>query len=191
MVNFIRTATAENPENISFGYNIKTGAPLYPTKKSTRFSAPLITGAIVSKEHQKYLNDGWDLMAKTRESYYSDYLNLLSMLVISGNWWPPVKDFTVDLADGNTVAMNAVRFADLTHVSTGTALNLSFSLSGIDRDLPVALLSLTGRELATGVAKVGTDNQFSATLTASLSPAIYLVKIGDRMLSHTAKIVVQ
>lgn len=96
ILNWLKTETNNQPADILFGYNIETGEPLFPDSVSMCFTAPLVAACIVDSSHQQYLNNGWSIISKSREHYYPDCLNLLSMLMISGNWWAPIESLPVD-----------------------------------------------------------------------------------------------
>ncbi len=188
MLDFIRTKTKEDPTKITFGYNISTGKELHADSTDMEFTAPFIAGAIASADNQTFLNKGWDILANTRQTYYSDYLNLLSMLIISGNWWAPVKQEPVDL-DPFTAKS---RFNGISTVIAGGNLNLNFNLSGITSDLPVQIFGINGREMAHGVAKAENSGSYSASLSmANLGSSVYMIRIGNQQFSHTAKIVLK
>jgi hypothetical protein len=48
-----------------------------------------VAAQISDPGQQAYLDAGWTQMAQSREGYYEDSIGLLSMLIISGNWWRP------------------------------------------------------------------------------------------------------
>ncbi|HVM97299.1 MAG TPA: hypothetical protein VMT89_12975, partial [Candidatus Acidoferrales bacterium] len=59
---------------------------------SMAFVAPLGVGAMVDASNQTWLNALWDLVVNQPLSsggYYENTLKLLSMIVMSGNWWAP------------------------------------------------------------------------------------------------------
>jgi endoglucanase len=89
---FIRTATGNDPSQIRSGYQLG-GAPSPGTDYlSMAFVAPLGVAAMVDAANQAWLNDVWDLVVATpadAEGYYENTLKLLSMIVMSGNWWAP------------------------------------------------------------------------------------------------------
>ena len=86
---WLKTSTNNNPQNIKPGYMLN-GDPI-PERDytSNAFTAPFIAACITDAAHQDYLNDGWALIKDIRESYYEDTINLLCMLLITGNWWSP------------------------------------------------------------------------------------------------------
>ena len=106
IVNWLENKTADNPANIKPGY-LLTGEPI-PNRNysSLAFSSPFISACIVNEAHQQYLNDGWDIISNTREeSYFGDTINLLCMLLISGNWWKPETDEASNVRRANAAAV--------------------------------------------------------------------------------------
>ncbi|MBU6950982.1 glycosyl hydrolase family 8 [Hahella sp. HN01] len=81
-------ATGGDPGGVMAGYKLN-GEPLVGYS-AMAFTAPMVAAASVTG-HQSFLNQGWDLISGNRSDYYSDSINLLSMLFISGNWWSPVE----------------------------------------------------------------------------------------------------
>lgn len=89
LINWAESATDGEPSGIMAGYRLN-GSPLEGYSEMA-FTAPFVAAATVATgDHQQFVNKGWDLMVKTSDSYYSDSINLLSLLFISGNWWAPV-----------------------------------------------------------------------------------------------------
>ncbi|HRI07898.1 MAG TPA: glycosyl hydrolase family 8 [Nannocystaceae bacterium] len=90
MTAWIRQATADDPAQIRAGYRLD-GAPQQGSGYLTMaFVAPFGPAAMVDADHQTWLDAIWDeSIAADPEGYYEDTLRLLSMIVMSGNWWPP------------------------------------------------------------------------------------------------------
>lgn len=92
MEEWIRTSTGGVPTAIRSGYEID-GKPLsWSGYVSMAFVATFGAGATVDAANQQWLNAIWDLVVATPvgdEGYYEDTLKLLSMIVMSGNWWMP------------------------------------------------------------------------------------------------------
>lgn len=184
MTNFIRTSTKDDPTKITFGYNISTGAQLHPDSSDMEFTAPFIAGSIASADNQLFLNKGWDILAKSRQTYYSDYLNLLSMLIISGNWWAPIKESPV----GITVT-NPSKISDIKHSYSGGKLNVNFTIEGVTKDLQIKILNLSGREIASGEA-LFRNNQFSGSISIKdYAPSVYMIRIGNDQFIHSEKFI--
>lgn len=89
---WMRSRTRENPENIRAGYRL-CGANIWGNAYTDlAFTAPLGVAAMMDEPHQSWLNDIWDSVVRTSLSegdYYGNTLKLISMLVMSGNWWSP------------------------------------------------------------------------------------------------------
>jgi hypothetical protein len=45
--------------------------------------------AMTDPSQQQWLNDVYDAVATTHEDYYEDSVDLLSLLVMTGNFWDP------------------------------------------------------------------------------------------------------
>jgi len=88
VVYWLKKKTEANPVAIKAGYKLD-GTELV-NYGNAAFTSPFIAACIVDSAHQSYLNSGWDTIINLRESYYGDTINLLCMLLISGDWWAPV-----------------------------------------------------------------------------------------------------
>ncbi|MEC0240331.1 glycosyl hydrolase family 8 [Paenibacillus dokdonensis] len=91
LTGWIRKTTKDDPSKILAGYKLDGSAPLedYP---DLSFTAPLMVGAMLDSSNQSWLNRLWDYNAaiSTEEDvYFGNTLRLLSMIVVSGNWWSP------------------------------------------------------------------------------------------------------
>jgi glycosyl hydrolase family 8 len=87
---WIQQATGGDPAAIRAGYRLD-GTP-QPDSDYTElaFIAPFGVAAMVGAENQAWLNDMWDeILAETDGGYYGDSIKLLSLIVMSGNWWTP------------------------------------------------------------------------------------------------------
>jgi len=113
---WIRGATANTPTAIRSGYQLN-GTPLPGTDYlSMAFVAPLGVGAMVHSSNQAWLNSIWDLMLATpieAEGYYENTLKLLSMIVMSGNWWAPHLVSGGCVSYGNSVCTDGGYIADV------------------------------------------------------------------------------
>ena len=88
MTAFVEGHTGGDPSRIARGYTL-SGAPL-AGEESMLFTAPLGVAAMSDAKHQAWLNGLWDRTELAApEGYASDSVRLLSMLVMSGNWWVP------------------------------------------------------------------------------------------------------
>jgi hypothetical protein len=87
MIGWLKGKTSNSPANIRAGYQLN-GTQLV-SYSSAAFTSPFIAASIVDPAHQSYLNAGWSQINNWRSEYYGDSINLLCMLLISGNWWAP------------------------------------------------------------------------------------------------------
>ena len=74
--------------NVMAGYTLSGRA----TAKFTdlAFTGPFGCAAVVDPSYQAMLDNFWGTIVRTRgEGYYGDSLKLLSMILMSGNWWAP------------------------------------------------------------------------------------------------------
>jgi len=83
---WLRAATGGDPEAIQAGYALD-GTPL-AQKSSPVFTATFLAGCMADPEAGEYLAAGWKSLGRPA-SYYGDALTMLSMLLLSGNWWAP------------------------------------------------------------------------------------------------------
>ncbi len=168
ILNWLKGETDNNPANILFGYEIGTGKPLYPDSVSMCFTAPLVAACIIDSSHQQYLNDGWKILSSTKEHYYPDCLNLLSMLMISGNYWAPLQSLPIDPdvpiisqkinGKGGVYINNVNKIIHIT--SDGINLKSSdvslISLSGKRINIPVNITN--GKSLKCDLSKIAKGN---------------------------------
>ncbi|MEO8602360.1 MAG: glycosyl hydrolase family 8 [bacterium] len=124
MTTWIRGATGNDPEQIKSGYQLDGSVSPQADYRSMAFVAPFGVGAMADATNQAWLNDVWDLVVATSiddEAYYENTLKLLSMIVMSGNWWAP------QAVSGGCVAVPSTPLC-----SGGGALgNLQIKLSGL------------------------------------------------------------
>ncbi|MCP3687594.1 MAG: chitosanase [Gammaproteobacteria bacterium] len=67
------------------GGNVLSGA----NYNSSVFIAPVVVAASVDAANQDIVNAGWSYISTIQDSYFEDSINLLSMLILTGNWWAP------------------------------------------------------------------------------------------------------
>lgn len=87
---WVRGAAGDDPANIKGSYRLDGTFRPADDYLTMAFVAPLGVGAMVDVSNQAWLNAIWDLVAAyPPEDYFEDTLKLLSMIVMSGNWWAP------------------------------------------------------------------------------------------------------
>ena len=92
---WIRETTSGDPDNISAGYTL--GGDDIKSRKfeALSFIGPFAVSAMTDKSNQQWLNDVWDYMTAFRLKdfdYYDNSIKMLSMIIISGNYWIPDLD---------------------------------------------------------------------------------------------------
>ena len=85
---WVRTKTAEDPAAIVAGYHLDGTA--FRDWSSMAFTAPFGVSAMADASNQAWLDAVWgEVLRGGDEGYYEDSIRLMSMIVLSGNWWAP------------------------------------------------------------------------------------------------------
>jgi hypothetical protein len=79
--------TNKDPSKILDGYTLAGGKGAGQSGPSAAFSSPFGVAAMLGSD-QGWLDQLWSTRA-INEGYYSDSITMLSMIVMSGNWWSP------------------------------------------------------------------------------------------------------
>jgi hypothetical protein len=91
MLGFVQRTTGGDPRKIVDGYRLDGTA--LASKGSVKFIAPFGSAAIFDAANQGWLDATWKLMlAAPTGDQVSDTVNLLNMILISGNWWQPALE---------------------------------------------------------------------------------------------------
>lgn len=86
---WIESSTNGDPANIREGYDLD-GNPLPDSDYfTTFFVAPMGVAAMTDPNQQEWLNAVYDSVYNQHIDYYEDSVNLLCLLVMSGNAWTP------------------------------------------------------------------------------------------------------
>lgn len=93
LLNWIDSTTNSDLSKMDNGYSLD-GKPLWKVDDWGTwgaFSAPVMVAATVDKKYQNLLNSGWkhNSFFSSEVGYYGNSIRLLSLLVVSGNWWNP------------------------------------------------------------------------------------------------------
>ena len=90
LTSWIEGATGGDPQKIKAGYHLDGSPGPNSDYLSLAFAAPFGVAAMADPLHKPWLNALWSLIAATpSQGYYEDTIQLMSMIVMSGNWWPP------------------------------------------------------------------------------------------------------
>ncbi len=91
---WLRETTNNNTYNLAAGYTL-AGADIKGRNfEALSFIAPFAVSAIVDQKNQVWLNKVWDYLTAFKLKnfdYYDNTIKLLDMIIISGNYWEPVK----------------------------------------------------------------------------------------------------
>lgn len=89
LVNFIKADCGGDPARMATGYHLD-GTAMERSYAPTAMIGPMICGAMVDPSHQAFLDALWNYTASHfTTSYYDSELQMLPMIVASGNWWTP------------------------------------------------------------------------------------------------------
>ena len=87
---FVQQVSGGDPTALRAGYRLD-GEPM-TDYETMAFTGPFGVGAMVDPANQAWLDALWQhTVSRKPERYYEDTLKMLSMLVMSGNWWAPEK----------------------------------------------------------------------------------------------------
>ena len=90
LTSWIEGATGGNPHKIAAGYHLDGSPSPNSNYLTMAFVAPFGVAAMANQLHKPWLNALWTLIAAApSDKYYADSIQLLSMIVMSGNWWAP------------------------------------------------------------------------------------------------------
>jgi hypothetical protein len=87
MNNWIMTKTHKDPSKILDGYTLSGGKGAGQSGPASAFSSPFGVAALLGTD-QGWLDKLWQ-SRQINEDYYGDSLTMISMIVMSGNWWAP------------------------------------------------------------------------------------------------------
>ena len=88
---WIERNTGGDPRAIRAGYSLN-GTPLPNTDYfSALFAAPFGVAAMANPAQQGWLNAVYAAVRQHHEGYYEDSVTLLSLLVMTGNYWDPTR----------------------------------------------------------------------------------------------------
>ncbi len=88
---WIKGKTGGKPDRIVAGYMLD--GTVTEEYADMAFSAPFMISAMVNANNQQWLNDLWDYntgIATEEDFYFANCIRLISLFVVSGNWWSPL-----------------------------------------------------------------------------------------------------
>jgi hypothetical protein len=89
IADWVASVMGDDPANIKAGYDLD-GTPLPGSSYfTTFFAAPFGVALMTRPSQQGSLNDIYEAVYNTYEGYYEDSVTLLTLLVMTGNYWDP------------------------------------------------------------------------------------------------------
>jgi hypothetical protein len=164
LMDFFNAASGGNPANIASGY--KLDGTVLGAFADPSFIGPAAVGAMVDARFQGLLDAAWSWnTAHLQTGYYASEIQLLSMVVASGNWWTPgavktpTQPSTTPVATVNLLANGdfSSGLAGWTNwgnsVAAAGAVQVGGAAGGIAQDV-TGKLSIGGKYQLTGKALI-------------------------------------
>ncbi len=95
MVHWMVVQTKGDPCAIKAGYKLNGKALSKSNYFDAVFASPMVTASAADSSYQNFLDAGWPVMTRSRSNYFADTINLMCMLLVSGNWWAPEDYFKI------------------------------------------------------------------------------------------------
>jgi endo-1,4-beta-D-glucanase Y len=92
---WLRGTTKDNPDNISAGYSLQGNDLPQRYFEALSFIGPFAVSAATDSKNQQWLNAVWDYLLhfKLKDyDYYDNSINMLDMIIVSGNYWRVVAN---------------------------------------------------------------------------------------------------
>jgi len=92
LCDWIQDKTANNVDKICAGYHLNGESIIGHNYAVPAFVCPFAIGAMVNNQNQEWVNDCWDTIADFEfpdYKYFDNSIQMLSLLIISGNYWLP------------------------------------------------------------------------------------------------------
>jgi endo-1,4-beta-D-glucanase Y len=86
MVTWARGKYGDNPGGMGSSFTLDGTSS---GGNDNSFASPMVAASITSAAHQAWLDKGWAYMKASSRGYYGGSITLMSMLLVSGNWWIP------------------------------------------------------------------------------------------------------
>ena len=87
---WIQLKTGSDPSLIKAGYTLDGESFPDIDYGGLAFSTPFAVSAMINADNQSWLNKLWEFTSKAPSSnYFNNSVRLLSLIVVSGNWWTP------------------------------------------------------------------------------------------------------
>jgi hypothetical protein len=100
---WIISKTGGEPRDIMAEYELD--GTVIGNYTSAAFTSPFLVACMADKSaaSQTFLDKGWNVIKAEKEGYYEDTINLLCMLLMSGNWWKPEPYSAIEEKEHNAL----------------------------------------------------------------------------------------
>jgi hypothetical protein len=121
LMDFFKSASGGNAASIASGY--KLDGSVLGAYADSSFIGPAAVGAMVDARFQSFLDSAWNWNAThPTTGYYDSEIQLLSMVVASGNWWTPGAATPKGTGSTTTSTTNTSTTNNTTAAVTGASL---------------------------------------------------------------------
>jgi endo-1,4-beta-D-glucanase Y len=187
MLDWLIDKTGNWPSKAMDGYQLDgTATGTYP---SSAFVGPFTAACVVdksatNKDYATFITRGWKRIAEITEGYYEDSITLLSMLLMSGNWWRPGMSNAIK-KQGNAPA-NARIVIQTSGPARSLCVKYSLAKSG---KVFAGIYDLKGKWVLTLVNGIQTPGAYSIPVrAAALSSGMYIVKFTNEKITESVAV---
>ena len=189
MIDFFQASSGGDPLRIGTGYDL--AGKMLTGGNSPAYHGPICAGACVDARYQGFLDTMWNWNASHMTTgYYDGEIQLLSMIVASGNWWTPgapaggmpvvTEPSTASTSDTTTAAANANIVANGDFAGGMTGWQNWGNAQVVGGALQVGAGAGGAGQTISGKATPGARYQFNAT--ANITTAAEGVFVGVKVL---------
>jgi endo-1,4-beta-D-glucanase Y len=182
---WIKTKTSNTPANIKSGYSLGGDVLAGSNYNDLSFQAPFGVSAMISSVNQTWLNNLWNYYQTVpvgRDGYYGNSIKMLSMIIISGNWWAPDPGMLREI--NNQTENNFISVVNPVHDQ------LNFTIKN-KADYLISIHSLDGREIySENISTINGNTNFQIDVS-DFSKGVYLFTAISGEQKIVKKIVIQ
>ena len=206
MIDFFQKASGGDPYKIGTGYALD--GTMLTGGNSPAYHGPICAGACTDARFQSFLDTMWNWNAThLTTGYYDGEIQLLSMVVASGNWWTPGSTATATTGttsttstSGTTSTSTSGTTSTTTTATTNILANGDFAggLTGWNNwgNSVVVAGALNVGTAAGGLgqdiySKVTAGTKYQVTGTANITAAAEGVYVGVKLMDAAGNVLVQ
>ncbi len=187
---WIRTKTNDNAANIGSGYFLNGNDIPENNYRSAAFVGPFAVGAMVNAVNQPWLNIVYAHLLSLQFGsyrYYDNTLKMLSLIVLSGNWWAPQTVLGLNRFDGETP--KSFQLEQNYPNPFNPATTISFSLPSTSF-VSLKVFDALGKEVAVLASEELPSGTYSLQWNAAgFASGIYLYCLQAGLFTETKKLV--